>query len=87
MTKKLISALALAAAIAVPASGAFASDSYQLTKDVREQVRTALTEQGYDVRKIKAEKGLIEAYVIKDGVRQEIYLNSNMEIVKKGYDD
>lgn len=38
-------------------------------------VRAALVADGYDVRKIEAEDGQIEAYALKDGQRFEIYVD------------
>ena len=40
-----------------------------------EQVHKLLTEQGYDVRKVKVEDSCLEAYALKDGKRMEIYLD------------
>ena len=87
MLQKLTLALTLAAAMAIPASGVLASGNETVPTEMAQQIRTKLTEQGYEVRKIKMEDGLYEAYVIKDGVRQELYLNPELEIVKKKTDD
>lgn len=38
-------------------------------------IRTTLTEMGYEVRKIEAEDGKIEAYVVKDGQMAEVYVD------------
>ncbi len=38
-------------------------------------VHKLLTEQGYDVRKVKVEDSCLEAFAMKDGKRQEIYLD------------
>ena len=87
MFKTLVSALTLSAVLAIPAAGAFAADSVNLTAELKDKVRTTLTEQGYEVRKIKSEDGLIEAYVIKDGTREEIYMNADLEIVNRKSND
>ncbi len=87
MFKTLAAALTIATALAVPTSGAFASSSQAPSKEVALQIRTTLTEQGYDVRKIKMEDGQYEAYVIKDGQRLELYLNAEFEIVRQKTDD
>lgn len=77
----------LALALALPASGAFASGA-SIPADTMDQIRTTLTEQGYEVRKIKMEDGLYEAYTIKDGKRAEIYLDADLNIVRgKDNDD
>ena len=50
--------------------------------DVEAQVRQMLTEQGYDVRSVQMEDGMIEVYATKDGARLEIYLDDNLNIVE-----
>lgn len=87
MFKTLTVATAFATALFVAAPGAYASGSSKLSSETREAIHTKLAEQGYEVRKIKTEDGLYEAYVIKDGVRQELYLNSELKIVKSETDD
>jgi len=87
MFKTLALTLTLAAAIAIPASNASASSHASVPAETAQQIRTKLTEQGYEVRKIKMEDGLYEAYVIKDGTRMELYLNTELEIVKQKTDD
>jgi hypothetical protein len=78
-----IAALAVVAALMLPAAGAFAAEeSVALTDEMTQEIRTKLTGQGYEVGKIKAEDGLIEAYARKDGQKLEIYLNSDLEIVR-----
>ncbi|MEQ8365683.1 MAG: PepSY domain-containing protein [Roseicyclus sp.] len=83
--KFLIPAI-LALSIALPV-GAFASDDAVLTPDVQAQVRTILEAEGYEVRQIEMEDGMIEAYVMKDGTRYEIYLNAALEIERVAEDD
>lgn len=51
-----------------------AKDSY-LGKTI-DEVRATLTEKGYDVRKTETEDGLIEAYVVKDRQKHEIYVDT-----------
>jgi hypothetical protein len=46
-----------------------------------------LTEQGYEVAKIKLEDGKYEAYARKDGERYEIYLDAGFKIMKIERDD
>ncbi|SFM60363.1 PepSY domain-containing protein [Shimia aestuarii] len=58
-----------------------------LTQETEAQIRTTLSAQGYDVRKIDDEDGLFEAYAMKDGKRHEIYLDADMNIVKIELDD
>ncbi len=75
--------LALAATLAVPA---LASDTLKLDADTEARIRAALTEDGYDVRKIKIEDGMYEAYATKDGHKYEVYLDASLEVVKVGED-
>ena len=79
MTKRL--AFALAASLALP-SLATAASGLALDTDTEAAIRTMLTEQGYEVRKIQIEDGFYEAYALRDGKRMEIYLNAQLEIVK-----
>ncbi|MBR9842870.1 MAG: PepSY domain-containing protein [Rhodobacteraceae bacterium] len=83
--------LALCLALCIPAA-AFASsdDDYgyaRLTPEIKEQIRATLTEQGYEVRKIKMDDGYYEAYTLKDGARLEIYLDKDLNIVRSKIDD
>jgi hypothetical protein len=87
MIQKLAIALTFAAAMALPASGVSASGNETVPAELAQKIRVKLTEQGYDVRKIKMEDGMYEAYVIKDGTREELYMNSDLEIVKQKSDD
>jgi hypothetical protein len=83
---KLFGTVAICATLA--AGGAFASeDAVSLTDDVRAQITSTLTEQGYEVGKIKTDDGMYEAYARKDGKKYEIYMNAKMEIVKTKVDD
>lgn len=84
---KTLTVAALVTALSVAAPAAFASGSSKMSTETRDAIRTKLTEQGYEVRKIEAEDGMYEAYVIKDGTRMELYLNSELEIVKTKTDD
>ena len=77
----------LAFALALPAGAVLASDEVKLTDETQQQIRTTLTEQGYEVRKSDVEDGMYEAYAIKDGKKQEIYLDADMKIVKIKTDD
>ena len=61
--------------------------SQKLSQETQTKIRTHLTEQGYEVRKIKSEDGLYEAYVIKDGKMLEIYLNEQLQIVNTKAND
>ena len=43
--------------------------------------------EGYKVRKIDMEDGMIEAYVLKDGQRLELYLDAALNVVRSKIDD
>lgn len=89
MYKPLI--LAACIAIAAPITAQASSDDdygyARLTPETKTQIHTLLTEQGYDVRKIKMDDGYYEAYALKDGDRFEIYLDKDLNIVKTEIDD
>ena len=82
MTRIIALSLALALGGAV-----HASDYAKVDPAKAEAIKTILTEQGYDVRRVKSENGLYEAYAMKDGVKYEIYLNEVLEIVRTETDD
>ena len=49
----------------------------------REEIRTMLTAEGYEVRKIKIEDGCYEAYAKKDDKKLEVYVHPvTLKIVK-----
>jgi hypothetical protein len=74
----------LALAISV-GSFASATESNEVTGKptaaVVEQITSSLKAEGYDVRKVKTEDGLYEAYALKDGERFEIYFDKDLKMV------
>ncbi|HKK98433.1 MAG TPA: PepSY domain-containing protein [Marivita sp.] len=78
--------IALALALAIPAT-AFASSNDSLSSERETEIRTKLTQEGYDVRKIDVEDGMIEAYVLKNGQRYELYLDAALNVIKTEIDD
>lgn len=82
---KRITALTLAAALVLPAA-AMASSEVKLTDETKAKIEAMLTEQGYEVGKIKTEDGYYEAYAKKDGKKLEIYLDGDLKIVKTNED-
>ena len=78
---KPTAALALSAALLLPVA-ARASAEVQLTDGMKAKITATLTEQGYEVGKIKIEDGMYEAYARKDDQKLEIFLNGDLEIVK-----
>lgn len=78
----------IALALAVTLGGmAQASDSAPVDSAKADAIKATLTEQGYDVRRIKTEDGLYEAYAMKDGVKYEIYLNDTLDVVQTKQDN
>lgn len=84
MFKKLAAA-ALCAALLAPA--AFAAGGVTLNDETERAVRATLTEQGYEVSKVKTEDGLFEAYARKDGKKMEVFLDADYAIVRTEIDD
>ena len=76
---------ALGAALVLPLN--FASASSELdgatVGKTAEEITTSLTSQGYEVRKVKPEDGMLEAYAMKDGKRYEIYVDTSTGTVAK----
>ncbi len=74
---KIVSIIAL---LSLAAPAAYAVDTIDAaTKD---KITTQLTGQGYEVRKLKIEDNMIEAYAVKNGTTFEIYFNEKLEVVK-----
>ncbi|AZQ69333.1 PepSY domain-containing protein [Silicimonas algicola] len=84
MFKTLIAPALVAALLA---TGAFAANSVELTDANTNHIRQLLTEQGYEVAKIKIEDGMYEAYAKKDGSKFEVFLDAAFEIVEVKNDD
>jgi hypothetical protein len=87
MFKKTMIAVLATAAIAGTSITAFASEDDAVSVETQNQIRTTLEEQGYEVRKIKAEDGMYEAYAMKNGKRLEIYLDGDMKILNTKEND
>ena len=45
-------------------------------------IKEQLEAEGYEIRRLKRDDGMIEAYVLKDGQRFEIYLDYQAQIVR-----
>lgn len=79
--------IALALAIAAGSLAHATESSVSLDTVTSDKIKTMLTADGYEIRKIEVEDGMYEAYALKDGNRYEIYLNADLEIVKTEQDD
>lgn len=81
MIRILARPLALVVVLAGTTFPALASDG-GVPEASQSAVREKLVAQGYDVRAIKMEDGMIEVYATRDGQRHEIYFDSSLNIVK-----
>ena len=79
--------IALALAICAGGIASASDDDGKLDMTKADQIKTQLTAEGYEVRKVEMEDGLYEAYAMKDGAHYEIYLDSELNIVKSERDD
>lgn len=79
MTRLTATALAtlISLGLAVPA---FASDAPDAATQAK--ITEQLTAEGYEVRKIDSEDGMIEVYAVKDGKMYELYLDADLKVVK-----
>jgi hypothetical protein len=68
-------------------AAAHAGDTVELTDENTTKIREMLTEQGYEVGKVKIEDGLYEAYARKDGNKYEVFLNAEFAVVRTELDD
>ena len=60
------------------------SEEGEVDAATTERVTAQLTTEGFDVRKLEIEDGMIEAYVVKDGETSTVFLDpATLEIVKK----
>ncbi len=75
--KASLVALALVAATPLPGMASSA-----ISQDVQAQITEMLTADGYEVRKIVPEDGMIEVYAIKDGQMLELYLDADLNILR-----
>lgn len=77
---RVLSALVVSAAL-VSGPAAFASAT--VDKALQEKLTVQLKAEGYEVRKIQMEDGLIEAYAVKNGEKFELYFDNDLKPVKK----
>jgi hypothetical protein len=81
---KTAAILMLALALTAPAARAESEGTVDAATQAR--ITTELTAQGYEVRKITTEDGMIEVYAVKDGKTYELYLDQSLKIVKSTED-
>jgi hypothetical protein len=59
------------------------SDEGEVDAATTEKVTAQLTAEGFEVRKLDLEDGMIEAYVVKDGETSTVFLDpTTLEVVK-----
>jgi Peptidase propeptide and YPEB domain len=75
-------AAAIVGASLIAAPLAFASE--EIDAALKDKVTAAMTAQGYEVRKVQKEDGMIEVYAVKGGKTYELYLDDQLKIVKTG---
>lgn len=80
--KTILRPLALLAALGLAATPVLASDDNRHGDIDRAAVTRTLEADGYAVRKIEMEDGLIEVYATKEGARYELKLDRDLAIVK-----
>jgi hypothetical protein len=78
---RIISAAVLGAAI-LSAPAAYASDE-KIDPALQEKLTMQLKAEGYEVRKIQMEDGMIEAYAVKGTEKVELYFDKDLKMVKK----
>ena len=85
---KLLTGTALAAVLAFPLALSAASEMVGMQAGkTTEEITATLAAQGYEVRKVEAEDGELEAYVVKNGKRLEIYVDPASGAVTKVKED
>ena len=76
--KRTLTAVALAfACLSAPAF----ADGDAVDAAVKDKLTAQLTAEGYDVRKIEAEDGMIEVYVVKDGKTESLWFDADLKPV------
>ena len=82
MTRIIALSLALLAGSLVTAEAETAKVTGTPDAAVTEQITAKLSEEGYEVRKVKTEDGLYEAYALKNGEKFEIFMDADLNIVR-----
>jgi len=83
--RALIAGTALVAALALPAGIAAASSDLDGANvgTTADEIKTNLIAMGYEVKKVKPEDGMLEAYAMKEGKRFEVYVDTKTGTVAK----
>jgi hypothetical protein len=75
-----LAAVAAFATALIQSPLAMASD--EIDAALKDKVTAKMTAEGYEVRKIEKEDGLIEVYAVKGGKTYELYLDGALNVVK-----
>lgn len=79
----ILKPLVILAALGLTAGPVLASDDHTRAAGIdRAAVTEKLQAEGYEVRKIEMEDGLIEVYATREGARYELKLDRDLNIVK-----
>jgi hypothetical protein len=73
--------------VAAVSAAALAGNAVELTDANTAKIRQILTDEGYEVGKIKLEDGLYEAYARKDGHKYEVFFDGDFAQVRIKEDD
>lgn len=77
-----IAVAALALSVLTSSVALASGDEGKVDAAVQEKLTAQLVAEGYEVRQFKAEDGLIEVYVVKDGKVQELWFDADLKQVE-----
>lgn len=81
-SKSVLFAVIVAASFALPAGGAFAAVTVgDKVGTTEEDIRAALTDEGYVVEEIETENGEVEAEVSRDGQEIEVVVDGESGLI------
>lgn len=78
---KKLTLIAVSTAIAATAALPALAES-SVAAGTAKTLKTQLTKQGYEVRRMEMDKGLIEVYALKNGKRMELFFDKSLKQVK-----
>lgn len=58
------------------------AEGAMIAPETQAKVTADLTAQGYEVRKMEMEDGLLEVYAVKDGKTWQLFLDAELKVVK-----
>ena len=86
MIRKIAMAALALSVLTSPMAFAAGSEG-EVDAAVQAQLTEQLKAEGYDVRQFKAEDGLIEVEVVKDGKMEELWFDAALKLVEHEEDD